>query len=430
MEKVVILGAGLAGLSCAYHLKEGYEIYEKEGEVGGVCRSKDIDGFTFDYDGHLLHFKNRYALDLLKNLMDGNLAPHHRDSWIFSKGVFTRYPFQANFYGLPEDVIKECISGLARARYSDPLKSHNGDGLTFEDWILRTFGEGIAKYFMIPYNNKFWTVHPSQLTCDWIGRFIPIPTLDEALDGTLNDRESTIGYNSQFWYPIGGGIGEVALAFKRKIKRVNLSKEAVRIDVAKKEVTFSDGGKGKFDRLISTLPLPEIERLIHPLPKSLLSAFRKLKYLSIFNLNLGIGRENISDRHWIYFPEEEFVFFRVGFPSNFSESTYPKGASSIYAEVSYSITRPIDKSSLTQRIVEDLIKGGIICKEDAIRVLDVVDIRYGYIIYDRNYRKSVSAILNFLADNDIFSIGRYGRWRYMSMEDVILDGKQTARMLD
>jgi len=428
MEKVIILGAGLAGLSCAYHLRDGYEIYEKEAEAGGLCRSKDIDGFTFDYDAHLVHFKNSYTLDLLKTLMDGNLAPHNRDSWIFSKGVFTRYPFQANFYGFPEDVIKECISGLARTKRSDVPKSHDGDGLTFEDWILGTFGEGIAKHFMFPYNNKFWTVHPSQLTCEWIGRYIPITTFEEALNGALNDRVSKIGYNSQFWYPIEGGIMEVPLAFERKIKKVSLSKEAIRIDVAKKEVTFSDGEKVKFDRLISTLPLPEMGRLIHPLPESLLSAFRKLKYLSIFNLNLGIDRENISDRHWIYFPEEEFIFFRVGFPMNFSPLLIPVGNSSIYAEVSYSKMRPIDKSSLTQRIVEDLIKGGIIYKEDTIKAVDVVDIKYGYIIYDRNYRKSVSVILNFLAENDIFSIGRYGRWRYMSMEDVILDGKQTAQM--
>ena len=117
-SKIIILGAGITGLSTAYHLQQmidnqpqlpvDYKIFEKESAVGGLCRSIYQDGFTFDYTGHLLHLREDYAKKLIKKLLKKNYQTHKRNSWIYSKGVFTRYPFQANTYGLPIDVIRQC----------------------------------------------------------------------------------------------------------------------------------------------------------------------------------------------------------------------------------------------------------------------------------------------------------------------------------
>lgn len=117
-KRILILGAGLAGLSTAWHLqKKGIDcqIFERESEIGGLCRSKKIDGFTFDYCGHLLHFKHRYAFNLIKNLLGSNLIEHKRSAWIYSSGVYTPYPFQANLHGLPADIAKECLLGFIKA---------------------------------------------------------------------------------------------------------------------------------------------------------------------------------------------------------------------------------------------------------------------------------------------------------------------------
>ena len=115
-RQTLIIGAGLAGLSAAYHLKTSYALFEKDSEIGGMARSAQKDGYIFDYDGHLLHFRNEYAFNLVSELLNGNMAPHKRNSWIYSKGAFTRYPFQANFYGLPKSVVKDCLMGLIKAR--------------------------------------------------------------------------------------------------------------------------------------------------------------------------------------------------------------------------------------------------------------------------------------------------------------------------
>src|SRR3989338_7951047 len=98
-KRILILGAGLAGLSAAWHLqKKGIDcqLFEKEPEVGGLCRSKKINNFIFDYSGHLLHFKHKYTFNLVRNLLGNDLLKHQRSAWIYSYGKCTRYPFQAN----------------------------------------------------------------------------------------------------------------------------------------------------------------------------------------------------------------------------------------------------------------------------------------------------------------------------------------------
>ena len=426
-QRIVILGAGLAGLSAAYHLGElglDYQIFEKEFSSGGLCRSRHRGEFTFDYTGHLIYFKKQYTFELIKRLLNNNLTLHQRSSWIFSKSTYTRYPFQANTHGLPPEIIKECLLGLVEARRANSLEGK--DAVNFEDWICKTFGKGIARHFMLPYNRKFWTAEPCKLTCEWFDGYIPVPTLEDTFTGALSDFTKPFGYNHKFWYPLQGGIEELPRAFQREIKEIKTAKEAVSIDINKKTVEFKDGEVVAFDRLISTLPLIEMAGLIGNIPSDITEAAAKLRHTSIFNLNLGVNRGDISDKHWIYFPAEEFVFYRVGFPHNFSEDLAPQGKSSIYVEAAYSKDKPIDKEKITEQIIEGLIKAEILSGEDEIITRDKNDIKYGYIIYDNNHRLATETISGFLGQHQIYPLGRYGSWRYMSMEDVILAGRQIA----
>lgn len=425
-DKIVILGAGLAGLSTAYHLgKTGadYLVFEKEDEAGGLCRSKKIDGFTFDYDGHLLHFKYSDIFKLIRDLLKDNLARHKRDAWIYSFNRYTPYPFQANLYGLPPSVIQDCLLGFIKA-YDGQPKNENP---SFLHWINQTFGEGIAKHFMIPYNRKFWKLPLQGLTCEWIGNYIPVPTLNEVVEGALEKSKINLGYNTHFWYPRKGGIQELALAFARGIKNIHTSHKAVKISVNNRQIHFSNARRERFDILVSTLPLIELINIIDEVPEDISSIAKQLNWVSVLNLNLGINKPNAPNRHWIYFPEKKYVFYRVGFPHNFSKFSAPQKKSSLYVEVSYLPSKRIDKNRLVSNIIKDLIASGIISKKEDIIAKDINDIKYGYIIYDRNHRFTTEKILNFLAAHNIYSIGRYGSWRYMTMEDTVLAGKITAK---
>lgn len=427
-KRIIILGAGLAGLSAAWHLQKGGKdclVFEKEKEIGGLCSSKKIGGFTFDCDGHLLHFRHSYTFNLVKELLKGNLAEHQRNACIYFDGKFVRYPFQANLYGLASCVIKDCLLGIAQ-RLKDSRVRKN---LNFLEWINRTFGSGIAKYFMIPYNTKFWRMPPRELTCEWLDGFIPVPLLKEVIKGALEENKKEFGYNARFWYPKIGGINNLPLVLGKSIKNVYTNCPVLEINFEKKEIKTAYGEKEKYDYLISTIPLPEIPRLIAGgVPKNVFSAFEKLRWNSIFNLNLGIEKKNGS-KHWIYFPQKELCFFRIGFPHNFSSSLAPQGTGSLYIEVSYSKEKPIDKSNIISCIKKDLKKTGILSFGDRILVEDINDIKYGYPIYDKNYAPSRKDIFKFLLKNNIIPCGRYGSWRYISMEGALLDGKRVADSL-
>ncbi|MFC1709623.1 protoporphyrinogen/coproporphyrinogen oxidase [Candidatus Omnitrophota bacterium] len=424
-KKIVILGAGVTGLSCAYHLKREYNIYEKENEAGGLCRSHEKNGFTFDFTGHLLHFKTSYGFNLVKSLLRGNLVPHKRNSWIYSNNTYTPYPFQANIHSLSRNAAKECLIGLVCSKRKQ-VSPRN-----FYDWMIQKFGYGIVKHFMLPYNYKFWKQHPKNLSCEWLDGMIPLPSLEDSISGAFEQGVKHWGYNWRFWYPSnGGGISVLPRAFEKKIRAINFNHKVRRIDLKRKMVIFDNSSSTKFDYIVSTIPLPELEKIIYPIPQRVRSAMKKLKYLSIYNLNIGISRNHLK-KHWIYFPDKKDIFYRLGFFSNFSKELAPRGSTSIYAEVSYSKNKPLKKKKdLDDKIKRDLLRSNIVTSKNEIRSSLANDIKYGYIIYDQNYSNARKTILEFLRKAKIFSRGRFGNWRYFSMEDSILDGKSVAEGLN
>ncbi|MCX5867412.1 MAG: NAD(P)-binding protein, partial [Proteobacteria bacterium] len=209
-ERVIIVGAGLAGLSAARELGPGCEVFERENEAGGLCRSERVEGFTFDYGGHLLHFRDRRVRELVFGLLGPDLIEHKRSAWIYSKNTFTPFPFQVHLHGLPLPVVWECLWGFVKAqsaasgplgptarrgskeqraknnvvarfigRQRGKLKGQRSktEEENFQEWIYRKFGKGIAKHFMIPFNQKFWRVPLTGLTREWAEWSIPQPGL-------------------------------------------------------------------------------------------------------------------------------------------------------------------------------------------------------------------------------------------------------------
>src|SRR6058998_1770337 len=138
---VVILGGGLTGLSAAYHLQPLPSlVVEREAEVGGLCRTHVEDGFTFDCTGHLLHLRDTAIRDLVDRILPSAFDRHERRALIFSKGVYTPYPFQANLHGLPIEVVKECLTGFVEAMVRRSAEGEPDlDRLSFREWAERTF---------------------------------------------------------------------------------------------------------------------------------------------------------------------------------------------------------------------------------------------------------------------------------------------------
>jgi protoporphyrinogen oxidase len=426
VAEIIILGGGLAGLSAAYHLKKGYRLFEKEERAGGLCRSNQVKGFTFDYTGHLLHFRSSYAKDLVCRLLGNNIKEHRRKAWIFSKKVFTRYPFQANTYGLPAEVIAECLLGFIETIKKSPsLPAANN----FKEWIHQQFGSGIAHHFMIPYNLKLWTIPLEEISLDWLKPFIPRPSIAEVIKGALTPQHSSLGYNVKFSYPKQGGIESLIKAITSGLPDIFTNHEAKKIDIAERRIYFDNGEKVPYATLVSTIPLPELIAISSPVPDNVKRAAAGLKYCSVYNLNLGLKGRRHRDKHWIYYPEKEIAFYRVGFSSSFCPKTAPPACSCIYTEVSYSSAKSIDKGKIKERIISDLIKVGIINYSSDILTELPLDIKYGYVIFDQERKKRVETIKSFLDSQNIFTLGRFGSWSYQTIEDAILDGKNVAEVI-
>src|SRR5581483_1913316 len=249
---VIIIGAGLTGLSCAYHLGGEYLLLEKEFEPGGIVRTRiRLNSFHCDGTGHWLHLRNAGMKELVGKLLPGQLAEHERKAVIFSHGVFTAYPFQANTYGLPREVIMECLLGLLRAKHPEDFGQTPAaePPQNFHDWIVRAFGEGIAKHFMVPYNQKLLGVNLTELMPAFAERVIPRPSTEDVIKGALGFSKESLGYNAKFVYPRQGGIGALSRAFANALKEPPLyGTDVAEIDLRQKTVSLANGKTVRFER--------------------------------------------------------------------------------------------------------------------------------------------------------------------------------------
>lgn len=431
--ETLILGGGLAGLSTAYHLdrlgpKGRYLIVEKRNKVGGRAATETKGGFHFDHTGHLLHLHDAYGKKLITGLLKGNLDSRERSTWIHSHGVDTRYPFQANTFGLPQKVIAECLGGFFDARRRARPLSKNP---SFGEWIEKTFGKGIEKHFMGPYNRKLWRTPLRAMTTEWQGRFLPSPKPEEVLYGALTDQKKFFGYNAFFRYPKRGGIQALpdALASRVDARALFLGRRAVSVDLRERVAVIEGLGEVRYEKLVNTMPLPEFLDIASPLPAAVRAARRLLRWVSVHNLNVGVERPRVSGAHWIYFPEKRFPFYRVGFPTNFSEGVAPRGTSSMYIEISRNPGTAIDRAALERASLDGLRAAGILRRGDRVAERLWIPIECAYVIYDRARTPAVAAIMRHLNGRGAYSIGRWGGWKYSFMEETILDGRDCARRL-
>ena len=426
---IVVLGAGLAGLTAAMHLQDEHDVVvlEREDRPGGLCRSVVKDGFTFDLTGHLLHLRRPEIRALVAKLIpEDRFMKIDRRAFIHSHGTLTPYPFQVNTHGLPPQVIAECLIGFVEAGASGPVTAEEASSISFKQWVHRTFGAGIAKHFMIPYNEKLWLTDLEEVTCDWVSWSIPRPGLADVVAGALGIQKKAFGYNPSFLYPKSGGIQVLPDALAARVGGIRCGQEAAAIDITRRIVTLSTGETIPYEHLVSTIPLPRLLAIARGLPSWVGGAAAGLRHIAVINLNIGLERPVHPDKHWIYFPESDYVFYRAGFPASFTAAAAPEGCSSIYLEVSAKPGAPCDEDRLFEQARSGLIRAGIITASDRIVTRALFRIDPAYVIYDRHRKEALPRIHAELARSGIRSIGRYGGWYYNSMEESMADGRDIA----
>ena len=418
---IQILGAGLTGLSAAHHLGQGYELHERLGHAGGHVITIEQNGFRFDRTGHLLHLRDKEIRAWMTQLLGDRFVNVHRKSRVWSQGVYTRYPYQANTFGLPPEIAYECVSG-----YLEALKkvASAPEPRTFEEFCLVHFGEGFSKHFMIPYNARLWGTHPRDMTAGWCARFVPQPKLEDVIAGAvgLNDRE--LGYNAEFLYP-RTGIGELTTALAATTPQpIQYNHAPLSVDWKNKRLRFADGAK-PYRALLSTAPLDALIELLVDAPAEVQAAGGKLRCNPLYYLDVALDRPCGVDLHWVYVPEEKYPFYRVGCYSAFSAELAPPGKACLYVELAS--REPPDMSVLLPEVAKGLIEMSIIAKPSDILFAEPRRIDHAYVVYDHDYYEALAVIQPFLEKHEIISAGRYGGWNYSSMEDALMFGRDAAK---
>jgi protoporphyrinogen oxidase len=423
--RVVILGGGLTGISTAVHLKRPWLLLEKEDRLGGHARTDVTRGFHFDKTGHWLHLRDPYTKQLIAELLPNQMVQVARRARIFSHGVLTRFPFQANLHGLPPEVNAECLLGFIDAQ----MHPSTAAPANFEEFCIQKFGLGISKHFMIPYNHKLWGVHPREITSAWCSRFVPIPKLDDVVRGAVGDVPPELGYNISFLYPEQGGIETMTRALISRMSGGEIitgaNPEAIDLDAR----TLTVGGETiHWGALVATIPLPELVRRLVAPPREIEEAAAKLRCTVVRYLNVATKTKPNADFHWIYVPEEKYPFYRVGIYSNAVPSMAPAGHGSLYVELSDRGPPPsVDR--ILPEVAQALAAAGAINSADDVLFAELKELKYAYVVFDDHYYGAVDLITRYLESKSVHPRGRYGSWVYNAMEDCILAGREVAAKL-
>lgn len=425
--KIGILGGGLTGLTLAYLLKDkGYcvEVLEKEEYCGGLMRSIQAEGFTFDIGGsHVIFSKDKNILNFMLSLLNGNYVRRRRNAKILYKGRFVKYPFENGLADLPKEDNFECIyyfiKNLIRREKGELTPPTN-----LKEWCYYTFGKGIAEKYLIPYNEKIWKYPLEKISLEWVER-IPNPSIEDIIKSALGIP--TEGYTHQlyFYYPKYGGIQSLIKSIESKINdKVNIitNFNVKRIKKEDKKWIVSNGKiERSYDLIISTIPVQELINALTDVPEEVVEASNNLKYNSLITVMIGLDISKVNDISWLYIPDKNILTHRVSFLSNYSPYVAPEGKSSILAEITFREGDEISRMKLSEvieRTVEDLHQLKIINK-DYICYTNAVKLKYAYVINDLNYTKNIQIVRKFLRQLGIYILGRFGQFKYLNMDECI-----------
>lgn len=414
MNKIdtLIIGAGVSGLTYAANTKENYLIIEKEERPGGLCKTFYQDGFIWDYAGHFFHFAKPDTKRMFESNIDhSNFVICNKKTNINYNGTDVDYPFQMNIHQLPKDEFIDCLYDLFHRREKNQYDS-------FEDMLYGKFGKSITEKFLKPYNEKLYACDLNELDTNAMGRFFPYANPQQIIDNMkLKDVKT---YNSTFDYPKKGAQFFVDLLLSMiDTSKIRCSSEIEKIDFDKK-IAVIDGVEYQYEKLINTMPL---NHFLEFLPEDLSTMKNQLNCNKVLVFNLGFDNPAINkELHWTYIPMKDIIFYRCGFYNNILGDD----RLSMYIEIGYKENEKIDIDDALARTLDGLKKLEIIKNHNLVSYNSLV-INPGYVHITE---KSVSAVKNIrdrLQKNSIYTIGRYGKWTYCSIEDCMIDAINLAK---
>lgn len=420
---IAILGAGISGISAGYHLSlRGIEntVFEKRARWGGLCDNFILgESFLFDYFVHLSFAKDDVVKNLLYNV---DYYTHEPVSSNYYNGHWLKHPAQNNLAPLPVDEkVKIILDFLNRPEINKPAN--------YKEWLIAQFGNYFTDNFPGKYTRKYWTIEANELTTDWLGNRFSLPPLDKILKGAFEEQVENFYYTQEMRYPKIGGYKSFLNKMASQVN-IGCDKAAVLIDLKSKRIDFNDGTSVYYKKLVSSIPLPELIKIIKDVPTIIKEAGEKLLATSGQLVSLGFNRPDVPINLWFYIYDEDILPARAYSPSLKSPSNVPVGKSSLQFETYYSKKSPkkLDGGALIEHIVEKGKKMNLWIANE-IEVSDYREVKYANVVFDHNRKKNLSILHNYLDEVGISYIGRFGEWDYLWSDQSLLSGKKVAETL-
>ena len=427
MPNIVILGTGMAGFGAAYRLNaEGIApvMYDKNAYYGGHTASFRFEsGFLFDIGPHISFTKDPRIQELFADSVDQQYETIQISLNNYWRGYWPKHPVQLHLHGLPDDLIVKVISDFVEQRQASERPVKN-----YADWFLASFGRTFAEQFPMQYTRKYHLTSAEDMSTDWLGPRIYRPSLEEVLCGAISPSAPHVHYITHFRYPKNGGFESYLKKFV-PMGNLKLHHELTRIDPRTQELTFSNGHVARYDSLVSSLPLPDLIRMIQGAPKEVVDAARRLACSTVVLVNIGVNRADLSAAHMTYFYDEDICFTRLGFPHMLSATNAPADAGSIQAEVYFAEKyKPFTGSpeDLIEPVIRDLRRCGLLREDDQILCKKAMKLRYANIIFDLERADALKIVHAYLDELGIAYCGRYGDWGYMWTDESFKSGELAA----
>ena len=412
----VILGAGIAGLGASYSLYKRGErsiVFEKDNTYGGLCGNFKIDGFRFDRFVHFT-FSNDERVNAIFNASSPDVYKYKPETYNVYKGLWIKHPAQNNLYPLSQEEKDLIINDFLVRKSADSTPLNN-----YEDWLRLQFGDYFAEHFPMVYTRKYWMKEARELRTEWVGQRVYQPSVEEVIIGSKTTETPNTYYAKEMRYPKYGAYKQF-LKIMAEVSDIRYNKEVGKINPITKVVFFSDGESIEYKRLISSLPLPEMVKIVEEIPEEVVKAVNKLECTCGYHVSIALKTKNIPPYLWWYIYDEDNLSARVHSPSMKSPDNAPEGCSSLQMEV-YCKQGEYTDQEIKEKTVGKLVERGFIKEEDILFVHLGYE-KYANVIFTEPIYESRKIVREYLASVGIETIGRFGEWDYLWSDQSLVSG--------
>lgn len=410
--KYLILGAGISGLSFARSIKDNnYLLIEKENRAGGLCKTHKVGDYIWDYAGHFFHFKNEDTRKYFEPILENEECIRKvKNAKIFYNNSYIDYPFQKNIHQLEKDDFIDCLYDLFFRTEKEQYPS-------FKNMLIGKFGKGICDRFLIPYNEKLYSCDLNTLDQDAMGRFFPYADLPDIIRNMKTGSNDS--YNDTFTYPYEGAESVIKYLLKQvDMNNICLEETATEIDINKK-IVKTNKDIYQFEYLINSMPFNHFVSLCGD------ESDISLSWNKVLVFNIGFDMPAVDKSiDWIYYPEADINFYRVGFYNNI----LLQEKLSIYVEIGFSRFDEVDVDRQYELTIKNLKKCGIINVHKVVNYESIL-MDPAYVHLSKASKEYMNKKESELSTKGIYTIGRYGGWTYCSMEDCFIQARNLAKKI-